>query len=584
MTEAAATVTQPGQRSPLVLAIRQATLVFLAAFALGLYLQTNPGPVETEEGTEWSWQRNHGIPFGDGYYHIKIAYLYRTGDVWEAGKDFHWTRESTWNGQFSDKDFLYHMLLVPFTLGARDELDAQALLNGAQFSAPFFLGLLAVCLWSALRLLGVKRPWFWCLFALAVCGTSFLGRTVEPRSWMPGVSLALLGWAFLSRGSRKGVFVVGTLYALAYTGCHLLVAMAGFRLVVGLVIGAPKGSTRKVELVKDLLLLVSAMGGIALGCLLHPNSIELLKLWWVQNVLVLHLYQHGTLEGTLEQITGWVMGWQEGQTAVPIPRQAFGGELHSPRGMQLLEFQTYVIAIPIALPLLAAVSRVRVTREALIGYGLALVFVAMNYRVHRFTEYAVPFLVVAAALWLPAVFVSLRAQAVIKKTRVGSRFHLPVAATLLVLVGGYHTWQVIGQLGAFPFSYFPEVGDWLQANDEVRGKVIYNHSWDSFPELFFYRADCDYIAGLDPVYASVTATDNARTYLKLIEGKVGEVASDGPALVRRIQDDFGADYIFVHRAPDATLLNGLAEAAKAGHLEPLVQRPGYALYRIPKRK
>ena len=48
----------------------------------------------------------------DGYLHIRMAeFLKDLGPRY----NFHWARFSTFNGNFSDKDFLYHVALIPFT-------------------------------------------------------------------------------------------------------------------------------------------------------------------------------------------------------------------------------------------------------------------------------------------------------------------------------------------------------------------------------------------------------------------------------------------------------------------------------------
>ena len=48
----------------------------------------------------------------DGYLHIRLAEIIKDhGPI----KDFHWARYSIFATRFSDKDFLYHVLLIPFT-------------------------------------------------------------------------------------------------------------------------------------------------------------------------------------------------------------------------------------------------------------------------------------------------------------------------------------------------------------------------------------------------------------------------------------------------------------------------------------
>ena len=59
----------------------------------------------------YQWQSDF-LPGTDGYYHAKIAYVMR-----EVGflKNFQWAHLSLWREQFSDKEFLFHVYLIPFT-------------------------------------------------------------------------------------------------------------------------------------------------------------------------------------------------------------------------------------------------------------------------------------------------------------------------------------------------------------------------------------------------------------------------------------------------------------------------------------
>ena len=62
----------------------QGALLALLMLGAGLYYQFVPGYVPTGDGTELH-STSVGLPGADGYYHIKMAYLYRTGEVSAAG-------------------------------------------------------------------------------------------------------------------------------------------------------------------------------------------------------------------------------------------------------------------------------------------------------------------------------------------------------------------------------------------------------------------------------------------------------------------------------------------------------------------
>ena len=89
----------------------------------------------------------------DGYYHIRMAEaVRREGPV----KKFHWARYSYFATNFADKDFLYHVLLIPFTA-------FSGFFPGAKAAAVFFAFLLFLAYFYVLkeRAGGAWAPALW---------------------------------------------------------------------------------------------------------------------------------------------------------------------------------------------------------------------------------------------------------------------------------------------------------------------------------------------------------------------------------------------------------------------------------------
>ncbi|MCA8912955.1 MAG: hypothetical protein KDB82_14745, partial [Planctomycetes bacterium] len=385
--------------------IKQCVFVFLVSSICAAYLQLNPGYLPTGLGdnqTVFTWNRNEGLPEGDGYYHIKAAYLYRTGEMFEAGENFHWTRNSIWNGHFSDKEFLYHIYLVPFTLMAEDQYHWQAFVSGAKLSAVIAAGLFMLALFSTMRQLKVPKAWFWTLAAGAVMGVFLPTRLTEPRSWVFGVCFAMLGWAALTRNSRKWAFVIAALFVLSYTGSWLLLAMAFFRAGFRFVVGPDDGS-RKAALKQDLILTGVVFGGLLLGWILHPGSFALLKIWWVQNIVVPYTHGFGTPTGIVRGITGWMLDWGPDAAIPRVPNEMLGGELKGVPITVLLMGNTFEVTMPVLLPCLSAWFRVRPSKTTVATFIIGVGFTVLHFYNGRFVEYAVPFLLLAGAKWMSEI-------------------------------------------------------------------------------------------------------------------------------------------------------------------------------------
>ncbi len=181
-------------RSPWV----QGVALFLLVFAGMLFYQFVPGV--TEHGLR---STNVGLGGADGYYHIKMGYLYRTGEVPAAGADFHWTREGIWNEAFSDKDFLFHVYLAPFTLLADGPADADGLIKAAKLATSLLGALLILTMFGVLRLFGVRYAWLFALGLIAVGGTFFAFRMNLCRSYVASIIFALAGWTLMAKRPRS---------------------------------------------------------------------------------------------------------------------------------------------------------------------------------------------------------------------------------------------------------------------------------------------------------------------------------------------------------------------------------------------
>lgn len=554
-------------QSPLFQGALLATLMLIA----GLYYQFVPGFVQTENGSELH-STSVGLPGADGYYHIKMGYLYRTGEVGEAGEDFHWTRESTWNGAFSDKDFLFHVYLIPFTLFADGPGDADGLILGAKLGVAVLGVLIALMLFTALRLFKVKYAWLFTLFVVSVGGSYFAFRLSLCRSYLVSMVLAMAGWTLLARNSRIGVFVVAVIYTLAYTASHLLLGMLMVRMVMELVLGARDGSTRLRDLKSNGILAACIVGGITLGCILHPHSIALVKLWWVQNVVVLALAHKGSVAPVIDNIAAIFGSNTDYANSVDI---SLGRELNPTEGPALVFSTPLIFFSPMLLPLLAALLGWRPKREALLTATIAVVWLVAYMLNGRFLEYAAPFMTLALGIWITGLLDSEAFKAWRERRPVAARA-LPISAAVIAVIAGVSIW-----VGAAMSYRARDRGDieqaaiYLHTHKETHGKLVWHDRWDDFTELLFFASECDYLAGLDPTYFLVKDEQRYKDWWDIKRGKRHDVL--GP-----IRDDVKADYILAHRSSSEYFYNRLNEEARAGKLKLLIrdQDDDWALYEI----
>ena len=535
----------------------QAGLVALVAFfAMGWY-QVGPGLVDDGDGGKRLGMQSVGLSGADGYYHIKMAYLYRTGEISRVGENFHWTRESIWNGGFSDKDYLFHLYLSPFTLLADGPDDAGGLIAAAKIANTTLGALLALAMFAALRLLRVKHAWLYVILMMVAGGTYLAFRFNLCRSYLISIALAVSGWALLARNRRLELFLLAVVFTLAYTASHLLLGMLLVRAVMELVLGPRKESTRWRDLVSNGILAGCITGGILLGLLLHPQSANLLHIWWVQNVVVLALSHQETVAPVIDNVTA-LFGVETnyaGKVSLSL-----GRELNPTKGPAVVFSTPGVFFAPMVLPLLAAGLRWRPSREAVLTGTIAVVWFILYLLNGRFIEYAAPFSALAMGVWVTGMLDS-RGYAAFKRLRPVTARAIPLSLAIIGVIAAVGVWVGAGlawrerDRGGIEMA-----GRWLHENKVSHGKVVFHDRWDDFTLLIFYASEVDYLQGLDPTFMLLKDREKYKTWYAIKRGKRRE-------FLETVREDFDASYMLVHRSSSEYLYNRCAEEVKAGRLK-----------------
>lgn len=296
----------------------------------------------------------------DSYYHLGVARIYL-----ERGFaiDFPWTRFSVMRSGFGDKEFLFHVLLMPFA-ALRDPnaggLLAVAILNAAIATAVASLAVAAVGAW------GYAIPVL--LFATSA---NFTIRLISLRPESLSLLLLLAGAAAAAR--RRGVLLglIAAVYALSYTGFQALLILCVLWFLAG------GWLQRRWE----PRLLIWPLLGTAAGLLLHPQFPANLRVWFVQNVNYHQIRNSLDIGGEIFPATtaqvlrlnaGWLAGllvlWNSsapGPAAPPGDRsgETFGIAAACFAGLFLLGERFAVYAVPFVT--LALLFRLR-------GQGLSI--------------------------------------------------------------------------------------------------------------------------------------------------------------------------------------------------------------------
>ena len=426
----------------------------------------------------------------DGYYHIRWATMLRQS--WPHLPAFKALPLTTLNEQnYVDHHYLFHLLLIPFTLG-----DLRV---GAKLAAVVFSSLGIGSLFALLVSWRVQHRWLW-LAPLVAGSEHFLYRMSMTRA--PALSLALLGVGTYLILRRKHIWL-GLLSFVFVWSYSLFPLMLFFALAYSISVYL---SERRIDLWGAL----ASFTGIIVGLVANPYFPKNLALFR-EHILMKYA----------------------GTYPVDVGVEWYSYESWSMLGISAVAFVIYFLA------LLSFEYRER-TRDLkplfflIVSFGLLL----MAFKSRRFIEYWPPFAVLFAAFTI-----SPRLDRVkftwLARTR--DRAIAAIAAAVVSLAAitwmGWCLFQARADVKSEtdPFAY-QGASEWIGANTPP-GSMVFNTDWDDFPMLFYYNPNNTYIVGLDPTYLFDKDADLWNVYRTITLGD-----EENPAPL--IRERFGAEYVF----------------------------------------
>jgi hypothetical protein len=426
----------------------------------------------------------------DGYYHIRWAAMLR--ESWPHLPAFKPLPLTTLDEQsYVDHHYLFHVLLIPFTLG-----DLRV---GAKLAAVVFSSLGIASMFALLVTYRVRYRWLW-LAPLFAGSEHFLYRMSMTRA--PSWSLALLGVGTYLILKRKHLWVAALSFVFVWS-YSLFPLMLVFALAYSITVYL---SERRIDLWSAL---ASAVG-IAAGLVINP--------YFPKNLTLLR-------EHLLMKYTG--------SYAVDVGVEWYPYETWVMLGISAVAFAVYFLG------LLAFEYRERVHDLTPLFYLIvSVMFLLLVFKSRRFIEYWAPFAVLFAAFTIsPRIERMNFAWLARTRDRAIAAVAAAVVTTAALLWMGGCIWQARQDVRSEtdPFAY-RGASEWIAANTPP-GSRIFNTDWDDFPMLFYYSPKNTYIVGLDPTYLYDRDPELWKLYASITLGN-----EDNPAPL--IRDKFDAEYVF----------------------------------------
>jgi len=428
----------------------------------------------------------------DGFYHLKKAAL--IGKEGLKANNNNWLTQTVLADNKTDHHFLFHILLIPFTLG-------KNLIFGASIFVVFNLIIFFTGFFIFLYKHKVAFPLFF-TFLLLLGSASFLYRISFVRAPLLGFLLFLLisylmfkkKWIYLGIISAFFVLFYGTFpFAIIYA---FLFSLAYF-------------------IVKRKIIwqnIIATLGGIIGGLVINP--------FFPQN---LNFYY-----------------WHFSIPFIDIPK---GGEWN-PLNISDFAINSYLILVFLLLAITALFLIKKHTTRSIFFFLVLLFAITITLNSQRFVDFLVPSIVLFSAFSISDYLRERNLNEFLQKRNVLTALTIISFIFLLSTIGFVNLKKEMEHIeGERSPERYKRAAEWLK-NNSKEGEIVFNTDWDDFPELFFWNSHNRYIVGLDPTFLYLK---DKKLYQEYVDITLGNVAF--PA--KKIKEDFDARYIFTDTSHNA---------------------------------
>lgn len=456
-----------------------------------------------------------GFSGNDSYFHIKYAWLlWKDGHLW----DFPWLQGTLFRGGWIDHQFLYHLLLVPFTwLGD--------LVIAAKAAAAFWTSAALFAAYLLIRSFGDNEDaswrqfaWIWAIVLVASSPT-MLDRLSATRVQSVSLLFLIVAIFLIEKERPRWLLPLGFLYSWLYNGSVILLPLTALYLPTHWIM------TRRLAWSPFLYATI----GVVLGFVVNPYFPDNVTFLW-------NHFQEYLLRPT------------------PVPVSAEWVDYPS-----WILFDSCRVAWLFMLTGILALSfQGRVpSRRSLTCFFVNLLFLVMFFRARRFVEYWPVFAILFSASAIQESRPSLLAFMENRFPNIGYEnwkiFRMGALSGLIVVLSIAALLSAKGAMDSIrksePVDRFAEAAGWLKANTP-KDTIVFNAQWDIFPDLFFHNHHNRWIAGLNEVFIYYLEPRLWHLYRGIATGILPDAA-------RYVKQDFRADYVLALKQS-----KGITEAAK----------------------
>ncbi|NQV04886.1 MAG: hypothetical protein HQ532_05230 [Candidatus Omnitrophica bacterium] len=422
----------------------------------------------------------------DGYLHIRMAEFLR-----DLGPryDFHWARYSTFTEHFSDKDFLYHAALIPFTF-------FKDIFFGAKLAAAIFAALLFFVFYLILKRYSDKKILLFFLIPFFF-SDMFLQAISRPRPISLVVMVSLLAIHLIIKKRHGLLFLTALLYSLGHITSPLIIIYA-------LIVEIVRYVDKKEFCAKTIMV---TFLGVLTGFIIHPNVPNNFLVFYLNSILVpIYTIKTGVLE--------------------------LGAEFFPLNTRELLLSYPVVVAGVIGLVYLGISRRPKARFETKVFLALSMVFFVLSFICRRYLLHGYPIMLIALACYCSDSFSGVK--------------NISKKAVVFIIFGmailGFNSFKAVkynGLVTKIVNTHYEQAGRWMEQNIP-EGELIFHANWSDSQYFIGLNPKNDYFVTLDPVYMYKQDPGLYKLYRDVAFGKIKD-----PYVV--LKDTFKVKYGYISK-------------------------------------
>ncbi len=452
------------------------------------------------------------LPGNDVYFHIQLAEIMKSHGI--ILENFPWTTHSVWNNGFFDKDWLFHVFLIPFlTLGK---------IAGAKVALLTIVFLVGLAWGILFKTLKCKNIFLALLLTLFCSGYAFSGRLILLRAHLFSIFFIAVCLTCIIKRWHLALTATTVIYSLSYTGSWQIIPIALLFDIVKLL--QKKQDDKNLSYCS-----LWAILGIFIGLLINPY------------------YPANITGGILQNITVLKSAWL-GTSGTSI---VLGEELYAVSIRKL--FSVY---IPVIIILFATLyycinykKNLKNNYTVIVPLGLlSFIYFILTLLTVKFTDYFVPVTIAfAVSAWN------------IKLPFTGAKSLFLYTIVLLLVLFGYFSITQLRKDTYQTHTRYSGAAEWLNKNIDRQilntnnkestclnyfSKTyapelnIFTGDWSDTPGLFYGAPKFRYLVFLDPNFMYAYSPEKYNLWKKIANGK-----TFSPAI--RIHNDFNSNIVFV---------------------------------------